>query len=168
MFLNIQIMDDYLESPIRSLPRRRVLFQDNSPDNLDNLDVSINNLTNSPRKSIVTNESCSPPYRKVQALRLFDTPSTPKTIIQKSAFDQPKMAAREIFHRNLGHDYSVRPVAYRLYNKSLDDIDNTANVNPFTPDSGFNEKSKKRSRIALHESSTIVANSAPNVRRRSV
>ncbi|EAA12306.4 AGAP007798-PA, partial [Anopheles gambiae str. PEST] len=38
--------------------------------------------------------SLSPPYRKVQALRLFDTPATPKTILQKST---NTMFRRQVF-----------------------------------------------------------------------
>lgn len=34
-------------------------------------------------------------------------------------------------------EYSERPIAFKLYNKTLENVDNTANVNPFTPDSGW-------------------------------
>lgn len=68
---------------------------------------------------------------------MFDTPSTPNTIIQKSAFDRTKVPQKHIFHRAIDTEYNERPVAFKLYNKTLENVDNTANVNPFTPDSGL-------------------------------
>lgn len=83
------------------------------------------------------------------------------------------MPPKNLFHRAVDGDYNERPVAFKLFNKTLENVDNTANVNPFTPDTGwwfewncwhiFNllinvsfvdivNKNKKRSRIvALHE-----------------
>lgn len=102
----------------------------------------------------------SPPYRKVRALRLFDTPATPKTIIQKSTsseFLQPAAAAK--FNTSLKasafgtdavpatpnlHD---RPKALPLHNKMLDSL--TANINPFSPSSNFFQN-KKRARADDH------------------
>lgn len=40
----------------------------------------------------------SPPYRKVRALRLFDSPATPKTIIQKSATTKTPMVSSSSKH----------------------------------------------------------------------
>lgn len=68
--------------------------------------------------------------------RLFDTPSTPNTIIQKSAFERTKVPPKNIFNRSTDSDYSERPIAFKLFNRAFDNVDNTANVNPFTPDSG--------------------------------
>lgn len=87
--------------------------------------------------------SISPPYRKVRALRLFDTPATPKTILEKSsgkclnhlsalaataeASKQPELYMKAV----------ERPRSLPLHNRALDNImqQQTANVNPFTPDS---------------------------------
>lgn len=44
-----------------------------------------NNSTPGPK----TMPSFSPPYKRVRALRLFDSPLTPKTIIQKSSAATP-------------------------------------------------------------------------------
>lgn len=85
----------------------------------------------------------SPPYRKVRALRLFDTPATPKTIIEKSsgkflnhlsavtASDETKR------HESLFIKTTDRPLSLPLHNRALDNVmqQQTANVNPFTPDS---------------------------------
>lgn len=160
---------EYIDSPIRLMPRPRALFHDNpedvSPENSDNSSFEVpNTMAVSPAKSRVQVASpCSPPYRKVQALRyvlaencsfssfnfgtknllsihvhrLFDTPSTPNTIIQKSAFERTKVPPKNIFHRSTDADYSERPVTYKIFNKKLENVDNTANVNPFTPDSGL-------------------------------
>lgn len=102
----------------------------------------------------------SPPYRKVRALRLFDTPATPKTIIKKSAsseFLQPSTACKlntsqrtTVFGADTVpatpnvHD---RPKAVPVHNKMLDSF--TANINPFSPTSNFLQN-KKRSRGEEH------------------
>ncbi|KAL9929467.1 wee1 kinase [Glossina fuscipes fuscipes] len=83
--------------------------------------------------------SISPPYRKVRALRLFDTPATPKTILEKSSGNHLSgVAAAEstkkqemLFMKTL-----ERPRSLPLH-RALDNVmqPQTANVNPFTPDS---------------------------------
>lgn len=68
------------------------------------------------------NPTYSPPYKRVRALRLFDTPHTPKTILEKSsACGTP--AARGRFSmvdkpRGVASAFPKKP---------------TANINPFTP-----------------------------------
>lgn len=87
----------------------------------------------------------SPPYRKVRALRLFDTPATPKTLIKKSSFDngvatpaQNKLIRKSILS-NLGGlalrtpNVADRPKALPVHNKALEPV--TANINPFSPSS---------------------------------
>lgn len=104
----------------------------------------------------------SPPYRKVRALRLFDTPATPKTIIQKSAsseFLQPAAAAKiniSLKASAFGADavpatpnLHDRPKALPLHNKMLDSF--TANINPFSPSSNLLQN-KKRARADEHQS----------------
>lgn len=164
-------MDD-IDSPLRVTPRPRVLFYDNSPENSDNSSFEASH-TMSPVKSTVTAMSpCSPPYRKVRALKLFDTPSTPNTIIQKSAFERAKVPPKNIFQRTIDSDYHERPIAYKLFNKVLDDVETTANVNPFTPDSDIMYKNKKRSRTAALQENNTSATKSPSqvksVRRRPV
>ena len=66
------------------------------------------------------NPSYSPPYKKVRALRLFDSPLTPKTIIEKSAAT-PALRSRL---------FTDKP---RTAGTSQRSEKPTANVNPFTP-----------------------------------
>lgn len=78
----------------------------------------------------------SPPYKRVRALRLFDTPATPKTILEKcNALHLQTPAPRSRF---------FRPVEKRgTPNLTADKP--AANLNPFTP-SGMLLVSKKRTR----------------------
>lgn len=77
--------------------------------------------------------------------RLFDTPTTPKTIIQKSALnkpaDLPNSQCESIFTKksvpfmqaaSVSHD---RPTVLHVHNKVLDNVNSAANVNPFSPNS---------------------------------
>lgn len=70
------------------------------------------------------NLSYSPPYKRVRALRLFDSPLTPKTIIQKSSSATPLPRSRLFGDK-------PRAVASAYAKK---DQQPAANVNPFTPD----------------------------------
>ncbi|CAD7086217.1 unnamed protein product [Hermetia illucens] len=113
------------------------------------------NLVLSPRKQ----PSISPPYRRVRALRLFDTPATPKTIMQKStAAKCPKFLYN---HENANLDFVPamvreapgnvlcdRPRCFPLHNQAFDNVMNAANINPFTPNSLLMQN-KKRSRTQL-------------------
>ncbi|GLH16264.1 Uncharacterized protein GBIM_20585 [Gryllus bimaculatus] len=79
----------------------------------------------------------SPPYKRVRALRLLDTPATPKTILEKSsAFHTPAPRFR------LSHckDKSKTAVGTLLQPDKP-----TVNLNPFTPN-GMMLTSKKRTR----------------------
>ncbi|KAJ8929463.1 hypothetical protein NQ314_017843 [Rhamnusium bicolor] len=78
--------------------------------------------------------SFSPPYKRVRALRLFDSPLTPKTIIQKSSSATPVPRTRLFGDK-------PRPVASAYPRREERP---TANVNPFTPNGML--LSKKRSR----------------------
>ncbi|XP_053663026.1 wee1-like protein kinase [Anopheles marshallii] len=146
-------------SPHRSatVMPRKLSFSGNSPDR---------NPAEPPAKN---QPSLSPPYRKVQALRLFDTPATPKTILQKST---NTMFRRQVFGPGStlftaagdgllkpGTDADVlakpmdggmpifitdkpKPVPlHRRYDVGLP----PANVNPFTPPAMF-MRTKKRTR----------------------
>lgn len=96
----------------------------------------------------------SPPYRKVRALRLFDTPATPKTLIKKSSFDngsaiQPnthsKLIRKSILSNICGlaprtPNIADRPKAMPVHNKALEPL--TANINPFSPSSKSTDSSE--------------------------
>lgn len=92
--------------------------------------------------------SISPPYRKVRALRLFDTPATPKTILEKSSGKclnhLSAVAASDLTKRqeSLFLKTAERPRSLPLHNRALDNVmqQQTANVNPFTPDSKYSMK----------------------------
>nr|XP_014090018.2 wee1-like protein kinase [Bactrocera oleae] len=86
--------------------------------------------------------SVSPPYRKVRALRLFDTPATPKTILQKSRNHLSAAVAADVARKS---EIEERPRSLPLHSRVLDNFQQTANVNPFTPDS-FLARNKKRCR----------------------
>lgn len=90
----------------------------------------------------------SPPYRKVRALRLFDTPATPKTLIKKSSMEngvatpaQNKLIRKSILSNLSGlaprtpNVVADRPKALPVHNKALEPV--TANINPFSPSSMF-------------------------------
>ncbi|XP_014609345.1 PREDICTED: wee1-like protein kinase [Polistes canadensis] len=82
--------------------------------------------------------ACSPPYKRVRALRLFDSPATPKTLMEKSTTHTPlpnKCSRFFILEK-------PRPVASSYQGKPNKPA---ANVNPFTP-SGMLITARKRSR----------------------
>ena len=84
--------------------------------------------------------SISPPYKRVRALRLFDSPATPKTLFEKcSLFHTPATPSPRfrLFSR------IENPKSIATTYPKLDKP--TANVNPFTPN-GMLLMSKKRSR----------------------
>ncbi|KAH8251365.1 hypothetical protein KR032_009756 [Drosophila birchii] len=82
--------------------------------------------------------SMSPPCQKVRALRLFSTPATPKTILQKSTTQCRNHLSAAAAAVNASRDelfrVSERPRSLPLHNRNIPAQD-TANVNPFTPDS---------------------------------
>ncbi|KAL3271540.1 hypothetical protein HHI36_022017 [Cryptolaemus montrouzieri] len=78
--------------------------------------------------------SFSPPYRRVGALRLFDSPLTPKTIIKQSS--NSSFPRSRLFSSDKPR---AVPTAYYKREKPL------ANVNPFTPDGMLMNKKRTRS-----------------------
>ncbi|KAH8377819.1 hypothetical protein KR093_007240 [Drosophila rubida] len=91
----------------------------------------------------------SPPCQKVRALRLFNTPATPKTILQKSTSNCNHLsavaAAANAAARSEFSKFPDRPRSLPLHNHRTMQPQDTANVNPFTPDS-LMAHNKKRCR----------------------
>lgn len=82
---------------------------------------------------------CSPPYKRVRALRLFDSPNTPKTLMEKSALQTPLPSrCSKLFNLE-----KSRPKISPGYQNKLEKP--AANVNPFTP-TGMLITARKRSR----------------------
>lgn len=87
----------------------------------------------------------SPPYRKVRALQLFDTPATPKTLIKKSSFENrtitPANSHSKLIRKSvLSHiggllpqtpNTAERPRSFPVHTKGT----LSANINPFSPSS---------------------------------
>lgn len=154
-----------LPSPDRSVVMPRKLTFGLSPEN-DHLGVDYRRaaLNVSPRKQ----QSISPPYRKVRALRLFDSPATPKTIIQKSTSKFMKALANgsskdsdslaKPFDAN-GTIVQEKPRAVPLH-RNYDNLIPSANVNPFTPPGMF-MRTKKRMRSGLEGGETQLNSSFP-------
>ncbi|XP_076256343.1 wee1 kinase isoform X2 [Rhynchophorus ferrugineus] len=104
-----------------------------SPPSIRKIDFSEcdnNNRTPAPQKM-----SYSPPYKRVRALRLFDSPHTPKTIIQKSSSCTTPLPRSRLF----GDKPKAVPSAYAEREKPA------ANVNPFTPNGLLLSKKRTRS-----------------------
>ncbi|XP_058802370.1 wee1-like protein kinase 1-A isoform X2 [Phymastichus coffea] len=92
--------------------------------------------------------ACSPPYKRVRALRLFDSPATPKTLIEKSAMHTPiPNKGTRLFHPDKP---KAVPTAYHHQHHLLHHLKNgdtkpQANINPFTPN-GMLLTARKRTR----------------------
>lgn len=144
-----------------------------SDDDLDSIDSAQNNNVIKPNYrhlNLAANRMQieSPPYRKVRALRcvtncgsrrfkfetksqfisdfrLFDTPATPKTILQKSELMSTTGSTNRSLLKSLQDGKTPaanvpttpsamdRPKAFPVHNKMFDSI--TANINPFSPSS---------------------------------
>jgi wee1-like protein kinase len=138
---------------------RKLLFAD-SPEHENNNSLKVGHHLQPP--------GLSPPYRKVRALRLFDSPATPKTIIQKSTNvttkfmkmlslnDQEPRIASDLLAKPIDGPTDTmlaatpaividKPKAVPLHKSSLDNLMVTANVNPFTPPAMM-FRTKKRTR----------------------
>jgi wee1-like protein kinase len=83
--------------------------------------------------------SVSPPYKRVRALRLFDSPATPKTLLEKCSLPTPSTPTprSRLFSR------IEKPKGLACAYPKVDKP--SANVNPFTPN-GMLLMSKKRTR----------------------
>ncbi|TDG45667.1 hypothetical protein AWZ03_007942 [Drosophila navojoa] len=86
--------------------------------------------------AVMRDNDMSPPCQKVRALRLFNTPATPKTILQKSTTNCNHLsAAAAAVKREDVYKVTERPRSLPLHNHRTMQPQDTANVNPFTPDS---------------------------------
>lgn len=94
--------------------------------------LAANDSSNSSKMSM----ACSPPYKRVRALRLFDSPATPKTLIEKSGMHTPVPNKSS---RLYVIDKSRSVGNYQKADKPA------ANVNPFTPN-GMLLTARKRTR----------------------
>lgn len=151
-----------LPSPDRSVMPRKLTFG-LSPEN-DHIGVDYRRATLnvSPRKQ----QSISPPYRKVRALRLFDSPATPKTIIQKSTSKFMKAIGNAPYPpaKPLDTNGAVvyeKPRAVPLH-RNYDNLLPSANVNPFTPPGMF-MRTKKRIRSGLESGEAQLNSSFPTI-----
>lgn len=85
----------------------------------------------------------TPPHKKFRALRLYDTPHTPKSLLQKA---QRRVTRSNATTSTAKRDQNLRkPPSVR---NILDPEGPQANVNPFTPESPV-VKGKKRARNVL-------------------
>ncbi|KAL1500796.1 hypothetical protein ABEB36_006239 [Hypothenemus hampei] len=124
-----------------------------SGDNADDLSPSpqtsrkkFNRDDSNFRTPAPTKLSFSPPYKRVRALRLFDSPLTPKTIIQNSSGPTTPLPRNRLF----GDKPKAVACAYAEKEKPA------ANVNPFTPDGQLLSKKRSRSIRSLESPKFIV------------
>ncbi|ETN58794.1 mitosis inhibitor protein kinase [Anopheles darlingi] len=152
-------------SPVRSVVQpRKLTFCELSPDQ-----------AGSPLPPAPKQPSMSPPYRKVRALRLFDTPATPKTILQKStdnnlfrrqfgasgASDNYDVLAKPMDGGMMGLLAADKPKSLPLHRQL--DGGRPANVNPFTPPAMFMRTKKRTRQEGCGTSLTTLNQSFPTI-----
>lgn len=127
--------------PAMDYIRKKIDFKEVDNDQLDSssgcelsFEMSTENIPQaSPPKHAI---NCSPPYKRVRSLTLFDSPLTPKTILEKSSmFLTPNPRVR-LFTSDKPR---ARASAYQKNSKPA------ANVNPFTPTGLLLNKKRTRS-----------------------
>ncbi|XP_050664678.1 wee1-like protein kinase [Leptidea sinapis] len=117
----------------------------------------------------------SPPYKKVRALRLFDSPHTPKSLLQKCSTPSHHPPRSRLFPPKLnipsglpsGSSHHLHPPSDEdsaLGSLALDDLEDSrynrrplANINPFTPNGQALNKKKR----ALSKTPTSQGNISP-------
>lgn len=106
---------------------------DSSPEHVNGNAPGVGNCIS------LRHHSVSPPYKRVRALRLFDSPATPKTLLEKCSFHTPctPTPRSRLFSR------IEKPKGLACAYPKVDKP--SANVNPFTPN-GMLLMSKKRTR----------------------
>ncbi|XP_066991438.2 wee1-like protein kinase [Anabrus simplex] len=128
---------------------RKLEFTPESDEGVEtsNTDETCVGNINDVQMTAVTN---SPPYKRVRALRLFDSPATPETILKKSLVPHTPAPPRSRFS-HIGEKPSAIVSSYLVAEKP------TANLNPFTPNGRLlTSKKRTRSKRSLHESPTLM------------
>ncbi|XP_073965291.1 wee1-like protein kinase [Choristoneura fumiferana] len=109
--------------------------------------------------------SMSPPYRKVRALRLFDSPRTPKTLLEKCSTPSHNTSRSRLFPAKLnpptgittGSSHHLHPPDEDSALGSMHEDRPVANINPFTPDGQALNKKKR----ALSKTPTSMGDATP-------
>lgn len=110
--------------------------------------------------------SMSPPYRKVRALRLFDSPRTPKTLLEKCSTPSHNTSRSRLFPPKInlptgittGSSHHLHPPDEDSALGSMhEDLKPVANINPFTPDGQALNKKKR----ALSKTPTSMGDATP-------
>lgn len=103
----------------------------------------------------------SPPYKKIRALRLFDSPATPKTLLQKSTTESSsRVSSRSRLFPNLrqrplvSSSSQVNTTPSTAPSQSKDhpgkcSAKGVANINPFTPTGMLLSRKRTRSKREL-------------------
>lgn len=103
----------------------------------------------------------SPPYKKIRALRLFDSPATPKTIIQKSTTESSGRAASRSRLFLVRQRTQVPPASQgtpsppsagqqtKEQHQGKCPTKEVANINPFTPTGMMLSRKRTRSKREL-------------------
>uniref|UniRef100_T1JB71 Wee1-like protein kinase n=2 Tax=Strigamia maritima TaxID=126957 RepID=T1JB71_STRMM len=104
-----------IRSPRKMRPRSRMLFDED-------------------RASVISSDGNSPPYKRVRALNLFDSPQSPKSLLQSSAengtFSDIKTPVRSSIRGRL---FSTGDSANSTSNPPRARAIHLLNINPFTP-----------------------------------
>lgn len=139
-----------LTSPPPKVKPRKLMFNASPSESDEEMHI------NAPPLVVNTNlqvPSQSPPYRSIRKLRLFDSPATPKTIIQKSEVPMARSSSKWL--KFLSTNNNVTTAADNMSHvgtpDSTCDTEKTAkpmraNFNPFTPQ-GLMMRTKKRLRV---------------------
>lgn len=102
----------------------------------------------------------SPPYKKIRALRLFDSPATPKTLLQKSTTDSSSRTSRSRLFPNLRqrplvstsslvNTPSSTTPSQQKDQQGKCSAKGVANINPFTPTGMMISRKRSRSKREL-------------------
>ncbi|GAB6028649.1 hypothetical protein CHUAL_004481 [Chamberlinius hualienensis] len=142
--LNFDDEDCYLDESYEDYPNSSIDDQPSSPRKLPRIIGAYNSLEHDSASAQTTThsicrtttlsqhpsdvsaaaDSTTPPYKGVRALKLFDTPQTPKTLLQRSTATSTTKGVPVVRSRLFAKSV---PSASRGSNKP------EANVNPFTP-----------------------------------
>lgn len=113
-----------------------------------------------PDNEVAAHAVDSPPYKKIRALRLFDSPATPKTILQKSSTEPPGRAASRSRLFIVRHRTQMPPSSQGTpsppsaghqtkEHQGKCSVKEVANINPFTPTGMMLSRKRTRSKREL-------------------